>query len=91
MSGDGTGDGITVPDGWDIVDGKLHRVFEFADFAEAFGFMTKAAHVAEEMDHHPDWSNSWNTVTVNLSSHDVGGLTTRDERLARRMGELAGD
>jgi 4a-hydroxytetrahydrobiopterin dehydratase len=80
---------ITVPDGWTVVDGALHREFVFADFSEAFGFMARAALVAEKMDHHPDWSNSWNKVVVNLSSHDVGGLTQRDERLARRMNELA--
>jgi 4a-hydroxytetrahydrobiopterin dehydratase len=82
---------ITPPDGWTVVDGKLHREFTFADFAEAFGFMARAALAAEKMDHHPDWSNSYNTVTVDLSSHDVGGLTDRDERLARRMNELVGD
>jgi 4a-hydroxytetrahydrobiopterin dehydratase len=82
---------ITPPDGWTVVDGKLHREFTFADFAEAFGFMARAALAAEKMDHHPDWSNSYNTVTVDLSSHDVGGLTDRDERLARRMNELVGE
>lgn len=88
MSGEG-GIDITVPDGWSVVGGALHREFVFTDFSEAFGFMTRAALAAEKMDHHPDWSNSWNKVTVDLSSHDVGGLTARDERLARRMNELA--
>jgi 4a-hydroxytetrahydrobiopterin dehydratase len=89
--GTGGGSDITVPDGWVIVDGKLHRVFTFADFSGAFGFMTRAALAAEKMDHHPDWSNSWNTVTIDLSSHDVGGLTDRDERLARTMNDIAGE
>ena len=80
---------IEVPHGWEVVDGKLHREFTFADFVEAFGFMAEVALVAEKMDHHPDWSNSWNRVTVDLSSHDVGRLTDRDVRLATRMGELA--
>ncbi len=83
-------DGITPPEGWAIVDGALHREFEFADFSEAFGFMARAALAAEKMDHHPNWSNVWNRVVVDLTSHDVGGLTDRDERLARRMNELAG-
>jgi len=82
---------IAVPVGWEIRDGKLHRDFVFTDFSAAFGFMSRAALAAEKMDHHPDWSNSWNKVTVDLSSHDVGGLTDRDERLARRMNELVGE
>lgn len=82
---------IAVPDGWEIRDGKLHREFVFTDFSAAFGFMSRAALAAEKMDHHPDWSNTWNKVIVDLSSHDVGGLTDRDERLARRMNELAGE
>jgi 4a-hydroxytetrahydrobiopterin dehydratase len=81
---------LTPPNGWQIIDGCLHREFEFADFVAAFGFMTQAALVAETMDHHPDWSNSWNKVVVDLTSHDVGGVTDRDVRLASRMNELAG-
>ena len=81
---------VEPPDGWTIVDGKLHREFTFANFVEAFGFMSRCALVAEKMDHHPDWSNSWNTVVVDLVSHDEGGITERDVRLATRMGELAG-
>jgi 4a-hydroxytetrahydrobiopterin dehydratase len=86
----GSGEGIEAPDGWELVDGKLHREFAFADFVEAFGFMTSAALVAQAMDHHPDWSNSWNRVVVDLSSHDAGAVTDRDVTLARRMAELAG-
>ncbi len=81
---------IEPPDGWAIVDGRLHREFTFADFSEAFGFMSRAALAAEKMDHHPDWSNSWNTVVVDLSSHDVGAITDRDVRLALRFDEIAG-
>ena len=61
--------------GWDVVDGKLHREIRFADFGEAFGFMTRVALVAEKMDHHPDWSNSWNTVTIDVVDHDAGGIS----------------
>ena len=53
---------ITVPDGWTQEGDKLHRELEFADFSEAFGFMTRVALLAESRNHHPDWSNSWNTV-----------------------------
>ena len=60
----------------------------FADFAEAFEFMTRVAAVAEEMDHHPDWSNSWNKVTISLVSHDVGRVTARDHRLAGAIDRL---
>ncbi|HKY15181.1 MAG TPA: 4a-hydroxytetrahydrobiopterin dehydratase [Microthrixaceae bacterium] len=81
---------ISPPTGWSIVEGRLHRRFEFADFVEAFGFMSQCALVAEKMDHHPDWSNVWNTVTVELWSHDAGQITDRDVKLATRMNELAG-
>ena len=64
--------------GWSVQNGNLHRVFEFKDFTHAFGFMTQVALAAEKMDHHPDWSNSWNKVTVDLSTHSAGGLTKND-------------
>ena len=76
--------------GWELDDGSLHRDFRFADFAEAFGFMAAVATVAAQMDHHPNWSNVYSTVTVDLSTHDVGGITELDVRLATRMNELAG-
>jgi 4a-hydroxytetrahydrobiopterin dehydratase len=91
MDGDATGStDVDVPSGWELVDGALHREFTFADFVEAFGFMTSVALVAQRMDHHPDWSNSWNRVVVDLSSHDAGRVTERDVELARRMDQLAG-
>ncbi|MBV8687506.1 MAG: 4a-hydroxytetrahydrobiopterin dehydratase [Alphaproteobacteria bacterium] len=68
----------------------LCRAFAFADFAEAFGFMTRVALAAEKADHHPDWSNAWNKVAIALTSHDSGGVTGRDVALARRIDSLAG-
>lgn len=76
--------------GWELADGRLHRSFAFADFSEAFGFMTRLALAAEKKDHHPDWSNSWNRVSIDLQSHDVGGITERDFALAKAANELAG-
>jgi len=64
----------TVP-GWKIEHGALHRELEFADFSEAFGFMARVALAAEKLDHHPDWSNSWNRVVIDVVSHQAGGLT----------------
>lgn len=78
-----------VPEGWSVVDGGLHRHMEFAHFGAAFAFMTRVAAIAEEEDHHPDWSNSWNVVNIVLRSHDAGGVVTgRDLRLARRINEV---
>jgi 4a-hydroxytetrahydrobiopterin dehydratase len=74
--------------GWSVTDGKLRRVFEFKDFSAAFAFMTRVALAAEKMDHHPDWSNSWNKVTVELVTHSAGGLTANDTGLAKRMSEI---
>jgi 4a-hydroxytetrahydrobiopterin dehydratase len=67
---------VEVP-GWEHRDGRLHRELEFADFNEAFGFMSRVALTAEKLDHHPDWSNSWNKVTIDITSHAAGGLTAR--------------
>jgi 4a-hydroxytetrahydrobiopterin dehydratase len=76
--------------GWAIEDGKLHRVFEFADFSEAFAFMTRVALAAEKLDHHPDWSNSWNKVTIDIVSHAAGGITASCFDLATRAGRAFG-
>lgn len=78
-------------DGWDLIDGRLHRQFRFADFPRAFGFMAAVATVAQSMDHHPDWSNSYNIVTIDLVTHDVGGVTALDVALAQRISALAAD
>ena len=77
-------------DGWEVQGGKLHREFVFASFVEAFGFMAKAALVAERADHHPEWFNVYRTVRVDLATHESGGITERDIALARAMNELAG-
>jgi 4a-hydroxytetrahydrobiopterin dehydratase len=81
---------VETPPGWEVGDGKLHREFRFGDFVEAFGFMSRCALVAEKMDHHPEWSNVWNRVTVDLVTHDAGGITDRDVTMAVRMNEFAG-
>ena len=73
---------------WTLRDGTLHREFRFPSFPEAFGFMASAAIVAQELDHHPDWTNSYDRVTVSLSSHDVHGISDRDFALAERMSRL---
>jgi 4a-hydroxytetrahydrobiopterin dehydratase len=75
--------------GWSLKAGKLHREFTFPDFVAAFGFMTEAAHAAEALEHHPEWFNVWNRVTVDLNTHDAGGLTELDFSLAARMDALA--
>ena len=77
-----------VPLGWTEVDGKLHREFTFANFSEAFGFMSRVALAAEKADHHPDWSNAWNKVVIDLVSHDKGGITDRDISLADAINAL---
>lgn len=75
--------------GWNIENEKLHRQFQFRSFVEAFGFMSSAALVAESMGHHPEWFNVYNRVTVDLTTHDAGGITIKDVELARKMNELA--
>ena len=77
---------------WKEVAGRdaIARKFTFKDFNEAFGFMARIALVAEQMNHHPEWSNVWRTVEVTLSTHDAGGLTELDIRLAEAMDKIAG-
>jgi 4a-hydroxytetrahydrobiopterin dehydratase len=78
-------------DGWRDVAGRdaLTKSFQFADFNAAWGFMTRVALVAEKMDHHPEWSNVWNKVEITLSTHDAGGATERDVRLAQKIDAIA--
>lgn len=72
----------TVP-GWSMVDGHLHREFTYANFTEAWAFMNRVAPIAEQLDHHPNWSNVWNSVVIDITSHDSGGPTERCFALAK--------
>jgi len=76
-------------DQWSLQDGKLHREFVFKDFVQAFGFMTEVALHAEKSNHHPEWCNVYKKVTVNLTTHEVGGITERDFKLAKLMDQIA--
>jgi 4a-hydroxytetrahydrobiopterin dehydratase len=73
---------------WSLQNGKLQRELRFADFVEAFAFMTKVALIAEAMGHHPEWSNVWNRLTIALTTHDTGGLSNLDREMARRIDGL---
>jgi len=74
--------------GWSINSGKLHREFSFPSFVEAFSFISGAALIAESMNHHPEWSNVYSRVVVDLSTHDAGGLTELDFEFASRISRL---
>jgi 4a-hydroxytetrahydrobiopterin dehydratase len=74
---------------WRISNCKLKREIKFADFNQAFGFMTRVALVAETIGHHPEWSNVWNRVVIELTTHDLGGLSGLDVQLAKRIDGLA--
>ena len=78
-------------DGWSEVEGRdaINKKFTFKDFNEAFGFMARAALIAEKLDHHPEWFNVYNKVEVTLATHDAGGVTERDVNLAEAMDRLA--
>ncbi len=75
--------------GWSVKEEKLHKDFEFGDFNEAFGFMTRAAMHIEKMNHHPEWFNVYNKLTVDLTTHDAGGITENDINLAKILNSLA--
>jgi len=74
---------------WKLKDGKLYREFVFKNFTEAFAFMQKVAVLAEEMDHHPEWSNVYNKVQISLTTHDAGGITVLDFELAEKISRVA--
>lgn len=75
--------------GWTVINGKLHREYTFPDFVHAFGFMATAAIAIEAAEHHPEWSNVWNRVVIDLTTHDVGGITAKDILLAGKLESLA--
>ena len=75
-------------EGWNIKDNKLHKEFQFDSFNQAFGFMTRAAMEIEKMNHHPEWFNVYNRITVELTTHDEGGITDNDVNLARILNSL---
>lgn len=90
-----TRDAVLQPlfsNGWKMAEGRdaICKTFVFADFVEAFGWMTQAAIWAEKWNHHPEWDNVYKTVNVTLTTHDVDGLSTLDAKLARKMDGLAG-
>lgn len=82
LSGNELDERIRSLSGWELKDGKLQKTFKFSNFIEAFGFMTRIALEAEKINHHPEWLNVYNTVTVKLSTHDAGGITDYDIKLA---------
>ena len=83
-------DAVAELPAWQVVAGQpaIRRQFTFADFNAAFGFMTRVAILAEKADHHPEWSNVYNRVSVELTTHDAGGISERDFQLAERINQL---
>jgi 4a-hydroxytetrahydrobiopterin dehydratase len=75
-------------EGWRVLNGKLNRSFEFSSFVKAFGFMTKVALEAEKMNHHPEWLNVYNKLNINLVTHDIGGISNYDIKLAGVISRL---
>jgi 4a-hydroxytetrahydrobiopterin dehydratase len=89
FSGPELKDALAGLPGWSVADGKLHKEYKFPDFIHAFGFMATAALGIEKMDHHPEWFNVYNRVTVDLSTHDAGGITSKDVDLAKLLDATA--
>lgn len=81
--------GLAGLDGWAVKAGKLHREFRFADFVEAFSFMSAMALVSEKLDHHPEWFNVYSRVVVDLTTHDAGGISEKDLAWAKRADGIA--
>jgi 4a-hydroxytetrahydrobiopterin dehydratase len=82
-------EGLVSLTAWKVVNGKLHREYKFSDFAHAFGFIATAAPLIEKNNHHPEWANVYNRVTVDLSTHDAGGITQKDLDLAKLLEGIA--
>jgi len=76
---------VTNLDGWKVINGKINKTFKFDDFVQAFAFMTKVAMEAEKMNHHPEWFNVYDTVRIDLVTHDVGGISDYDIKLAKTI------
>jgi 4a-hydroxytetrahydrobiopterin dehydratase len=76
-------------EGWKVVSGKVNKTFEFGDFVQAFGFMTRVAIEAEKMNHHPEWFNVYNRVRIDLVTHDLGGISNYDIKLAKTIDRIA--
>ena len=74
--------------GWTVLNEKLHKEFQFESFNQAFGFMTRAAMEIEKMNHHPEWFNVYNKITIELTTHDAGGITKNDVKLAKILNSL---
>jgi len=89
FSGQKLKDALAELPGWAVVEGKLHKEYKFPDFIHAFGFMTTAALGIEKMNHHPEWFNVYNRVTVDLTTHDAQGITAKDAELAKLLDTVA--
>jgi 4a-hydroxytetrahydrobiopterin dehydratase len=89
LNDDAVQTGLTDLSGWSLQNDKLHREFKFANFVEAFGFMTSVAIESEKMNHHPEWFNVYSKVVVDLTTHSASGITELDFELARKMNRLA--
>ena len=92
LEGQGLVDALAGLEGWTMVDGRaaIARTFRFRDFNQAFAFMSRVALLAEKIDHHPEWTNVYNRVEVTLATHDAGGVTDRDIRMAAFMNDITG-
>ena len=88
LSSDAIENSLKSLDGWAVVNGKLHKEFQFGDFNEAFGFMARASMHIEKMNHHPEWFNVYNKLVVDLTTHDAGGITENDIQLAKILNSI---
>ncbi|MCG8446704.1 MAG: 4a-hydroxytetrahydrobiopterin dehydratase [Hyphomicrobiales bacterium] len=93
LEGDEKTEALSSLEGWALVEGRdaITKTFAFKDFNEAFGFMSRVALAAEKMDHHPEWFNVYKTVEITLATHDAGGLTELDIKLAKKMDAYAAE